>query len=226
MYLAISFICMLIGMLFTGLTWAFPVPASRFFVPWFAALCYMAAPIIMTVRLYTSEAKYLFDPPPKGRKRLLLFIHRDLNAHFKYGERVRETSFIDCPELGIIHDLGKGCVIRIGDKFVRLVIENVSFPLPPHLVNFFVRLQRAGFTDLDEVYRFILGELNEKRMEELRNNLLKVKGELEEEVYRMKEGVEKRVEEGRKRKLKEEELEEIKKRIEEIKMKRKRREKK
>jgi len=211
MYIPIAVFCVMIGVFFTWVSWAFPVQASQFYIPWASAIFYILAPTIMLVRLKTSQAKFLFDPPPKGKQKLILFVHRDQLAEFKYGKKVRDTSFIDVPDVGIIHDTGKDAVIRIGDKFVRIVPENISYPLPLWVMSFITKLQRAGFTDLQEVYDFIEGKLDKKRENELLSNLVNIEAEPLSEISNLESRLKEKITKGKLEEMKEKAKEKEKK---------------
>ena len=183
MYILVSIMIEFVGFLFLLLLDYFPFLLKWHF-QWIGGIIMAMALVPIIYRLYRSSAKIVFDPPKKG-KIPLLGLTRAGVVLTDWGKRIRRTSFIKAPNLGIVHDLGEGSVYRWGGKNFRFVIENVSFTVNPYKVNYAAKLKKAGFSGIDEVRKYLEGKLDDKRERELSTNLKNIQ-DMELMLYLMK----------------------------------------
>ena len=158
-YLPVSIGCSVGGAALLALTYLFPVTRAMY-LDW-CALILMAVPSILFIYgMSDRKVTWLMEKVPKG-KMLILFMRRDGDIVPVLGTRAYPgESFIDVPNLGLIHDLGN--VHRWGANNVRFALENVNHTIDPRYANFTAWLYDKGFNNIKELKATLTGKFPEK----------------------------------------------------------------
>ena len=149
-------IVMLVGYVLLYLTTLFPF-LRIIYLDWIAAIVISIPTMMFILRLGTSKSLRIFEKKPVG-KELTIFLRRDGTVEPMYMSRpFKSMSFLEAPEMGLIHDLGKGSVYRWGDKNVRFILENVPHTPEPRFVSFTNWLYNLGFNNMEELQSALNG---------------------------------------------------------------------
>lgn len=125
---------------------------SLYYVDWIGAILMVVPPIGFAIRLKTSQAMQQFDSIARDEAPIE-YLRRDNSAIDIKGKRIYSgESFLDVDNLGLIEDLGTGCVFTKGGKKKRFGLENISFTPSPKYMNFTAELYKLGFDSSDDVY--------------------------------------------------------------------------
>jgi hypothetical protein len=179
-----------------------PIPEAMLMIITFETLgliMLIIPAILLLYGVYRNHLIWNLEELPKN-KLLIWFLRRDGSIVPVLGSRAYPgESFIDVPKLGLIHDLGKGSVYRIGKNPVRFALENVNHTPNPAYANFTNWLYNIGFNSLSEIKNTIKGEQGfadkrvevEDRMAEFKPLVDKledeIKAEKEEKKFDMQE---------------------------------------
>jgi len=157
LYIPLTLFMILIGMGFYAMVYVIPV-FRLFFFDWIALIILIVPTIMLIYVIYRNKLIWNLEELQKD-KLLIWFLRRDGSIVPVLGTRAYPgESFIDVPKLGLIHDLGKGSVYRIGKNPVRFALENVNHTPNPSYANFTNWLYDLGFNNLDEVQSTINDE--------------------------------------------------------------------
>ena len=174
-YVPITFIMIFAGFGMYMFSKLFPlVPEAMMFIMLFEVLglvILLLPCIILLYGIYRNRLIWNLEELPKD-KLLIWFLRRDGSIVPVLGTRAFPgESFIDVPKLGLIHDLGKGSVYRIGKNPVRFALENVNHTPNPSYANFTNWLYNLGVNNLKELQDTIKGEegFKEKQAEVSKN---------------------------------------------------------
>lgn len=156
----------MLGLMFLGfglLAMGEVMPVLKlFFIDWIAAIIIAVPTILMIIRLESSKTTKMFEKKPMG-KELMIFLRRDGTCEPMYSKRpYHGESFLEVPKVGLIHDLGKGCVYRWGDKNIRFALENVNHTPDPRFANYTSWLYEQGFDNMKNIDESINPEAEEK----------------------------------------------------------------
>lgn len=112
---------------------------------------------ITMYRLKTTATWELADKIPKNNS-LMIYLRRDGLAIPVIGKRVYSgESFLEIPGIGLIEDLGKGCVFNFGDKKIRFLMENLNYTADMKFSNYTAELNKLGFGDTTDLYNALNG---------------------------------------------------------------------
>jgi len=161
-YIPVTFIMIFVGFGMYLFSKMFPpIPEAMMYITIFEmmGLIVLLMPcIILLYGVYHNRLIWNLEELPKN-KLLVWFLRRDGSIVPVLGSRAYPgESFIDVPKLGLIHDLGKGSVYRIGKNPVRFALENVNHTPNPSYANFTNWLYKLGFNNLKEVQDTIKNE--------------------------------------------------------------------
>lgn len=160
-------IFMFMGVILFYLTKIMPI-LQFFFMDWIAIIV-MCIPVMICIMRLSGKSRSLkfFETIPPG-KYLTIFLRRDGTAEPTYCTRpFHGESFLDAPKIGLIHDLGKGSVWRLGDKNIRFTLENVNHTPDPRYVNFSSYLYNVlGLNNKDDVMSALFAEDGKEHIED------------------------------------------------------------
>ena len=162
MIISIQIILIMIGFVLIYLTEILPL-FRIMQMEWIGAILVALPTFLMVIRMSTSKSLKMYEKKPVG-KELIIFIRRDGTCEPLYGKRpFHGESFLEIPQVGLIHDLGKGTVYRWGDKNVRFALENVNHTPSPKFVNFTSWLYDLGFDNMPQVAKGLSGQGDDEK---------------------------------------------------------------
>lgn len=159
LYIPLTVICILGGFVlyFFGFIMPFELGFVKLITEWLSLFILVIPSFIWVYVIGKNRLLWNVETLPPD-KFLIWFIRRDGSIVPVLGTRAYPgESFIEVPKLGLIHDLGKGSVCRIGKNNVRFALENVNHTPNPSFVNFTSWLYDCGFNDLSEVRNTLEG---------------------------------------------------------------------
>jgi len=163
-WIPFSIFMMMIGFVLYTLTNILPILRIAFF-DWFALIFIAIPTCLLLYALYDNRLIWFLEKIPRN-KLLLLFLRRDGDIVPVLGSRAFPgESFIDVPRLGLIHDLGKGTVYKLGKNTVRFALENVNHTANIKYANFTNWLYKLGFNNIRELQACVTGTFPEKEKE-------------------------------------------------------------
>jgi len=149
------------------------------FMDWIALIIISCGIVVGIIRLVSSKSIKIFEKPPMG-KELGFFLRRDGICEPIYLTRpFHSESFLESAKVGLIHDLGKGSVYRLGDKNIRFVLENVNHTPNPTYANYTHELYNSGFDNMKQVQSALEGREHVEMLEAIPDNMPGVKAENE-----------------------------------------------
>ena len=157
MFLLILGICISTGgFTLLAMTYMFPILRMVYF-DWIGGFVLLLPWIITMYRLKTTATWELADKIPRN-KSLMIYLRRDGHAIPVIGSRVYSgESFLEVPGIGLVEDLGKGCVFNFGDKKIRFLMENLNYTSEMKFANYTAELSKLGFGDTNDLYNALNG---------------------------------------------------------------------
>jgi len=169
--ISLMIILVLMGFVFLYLTEMIPL-FQLMQMEWIAAIVISIPVFAMIMRLATSRSLKIFESKPPG-KELGFFLRRDGICELIYTSRpFWGESYLAAPKVGLVHDLGRGSVYRLGNKNIRFILENVMHTPDPKFVNYTSWLYNIGFNNMSEIADALNGGKFVETIRELPSNNL------------------------------------------------------
>ena len=125
---------------------------SLFLFDWVGVILMLVPPLAFIIRLKTSQSMQQFETISKNEAPIE-YLRRDGHSIDVKGKRIYSgESFLDVAGLGLIEDLGLGCVFTKGGKKKRFGLENISYTPDLKYANFCAELYKIGFDNSNDVY--------------------------------------------------------------------------
>jgi len=163
-WIPFSILMLVIGFVLFFLTKVVPLLQLIFF-DWIAMIFLVLPIMLLLYQLYDNRLIWFLEKVPRS-KLLMFFLRRDGEIVPVLGSRAFPgESFIDVPRLGLVHDLGKATVYKLGKNTVRFVLENVNHTANVKYANFTGWLYHMGFNNIRELQATVAGQFPEKKEE-------------------------------------------------------------